>query len=146
MGNDQQQALWHDTLEDAMRGAVDAIGGPKRVGSLLWPSKPIADAARLLNHSLDPDRPEKLSPGEIELIGRRAAEAGCHTVATYLMRAWGYQDPQPMNHPDELAELQRAFMASVDEQRQLLARFERMQSLTQPDLSLVRKPARQGGR
>lgn len=141
-----QQALWHDTLEDALRSAVDYLGGPKRVGADLWPTRRIHEAARLLNHALDVDRPEKLSPGEIELIGRRAAEAGCHTVATYLMRAWGYQDPQPMNPPDELAELQRAFMASVDEQRQLLQRFERMQSLAAPDLSLVRKSARQGDR
>jgi hypothetical protein len=141
MGSDQQ-SLWHDTLEDAIRSAVDALGGPKRVGADLWPSRRLPEAARLLNHALDVDRPEKLSLGEVELIGRLAREAGCHTIATYLMRAWGYQDPQPVEPVDELAELQRAFMASVDQQKQILQRLEQLQSLSGPELSLVRKSGR----
>lgn len=138
----EQQSLWHDSLEEAIRSAVDVLGGPKRVGGELWPSRRLHEAARLLNHSLDPDRAEKLALAELELIGRMAREAGCHTIATYLMRAWGYQDPQPVEPVDELAELQRAFMASVDQQKQILQRLEQLQSIAGPELTLVRKSGR----
>lgn len=140
MATDQQQELWHDTLEDAIRSAVDVIGGPKRVGSTLWPTKRIADAARLLSHCLELERPEKLSMGEIELIGRLAHDAGCHTVATYLMRAWGYQDPQPIEPRDEMAELQRQFVRSVEDQKAILKQLERMQAMpASAELSVVKR-------
>lgn len=138
MGNEQQD-LWHDTLEDAIRSAVDALGGPKRVGAMLWPSKRITDAARLLSHCLETDRAEKLSLGEVELIGRLAHDVGCHTVATYLMRAWGYQDPQPVEPRDEMAELQRQFVRSVEDQKAILRRLERVQAMPAgPDLVMVK--------
>jgi hypothetical protein len=129
MVNEQQQALWHDTLEDAIRSAVDVLGGPKRVGSTLWPTKRIPEAARLLSHCLDTERPEKLSLGEIELIGAQARQADCHTMATYLMRAWGYGDPQPIEPHDEHAELQRQFMRSVEDQKTIMRRLEQLQPL-----------------
>lgn len=138
MGNDQQE-LWHDTLEDAVRSAVDVIGGPKRVGAMLWPSKRIPDASRLLNHCLEHDRAEKLSMGEIELIGQLAREAGCHTIATYLMRAWGYRDPEPIEPRDETAELQRQFMQSVRQQKDILRRLERLQTIPSAELSVVKR-------
>lgn len=137
MVNDQQE-LWHDTLEDAIRSAVDAIGGPKRVGSLLWPTKRITDASRLLSHCLELDRPEKLAMGEIELIGRLAHNAGCHTIATYLMRAWGYHDPQPVEPRDEAAELQRQFVAAVQAQKDIMRRLERLQQMAGPELTMVK--------
>lgn len=133
-----QQELWHDSLEDAIRSAVDALGGPKKVGSILWPGRRIADAARLLSHCLDPDRPEKLTLGELQWLGAMAREAGCHTISTYLMRAWGYRDPEPIQPRDEAAELQRAFMASVQQQKDILRRLERLQPVAGADLSVVR--------
>jgi hypothetical protein len=135
----EQQSLWHDTLEDAIRSAVDVLGGPKRVGSMLWPSKRIHEAARLLSHCLDTDRPEKLSLGEIELIGSQAREADCHTIATYLMRTWGYDDPQPIEPLDKHAELQRQFMRSVEDQKAIMRRLEQLQPLATGNVKELRR-------
>ena len=39
-----QQKLWHEDICDALRAAVDALGGTKRVGRALWPAKSIEEA------------------------------------------------------------------------------------------------------
>lgn len=114
MVNAQQQQLWHDTAEDALRAAVERMGGPKRVASRLWPARTITDAARLLNHCLDPERPEKLALGEVVLLLQWAREAGCHVGMQYLAETCGYEPPAPKDPETEAAKLQREFCDAVD--------------------------------
>lgn len=123
-----QQDLWHDSLEEAQQAAVIAIGGPKKVGAMLWPTMKITDAARKLNHCLDPERPEKLSAGEFELLGQCAREASCHTIMAYLARRWGYQKPLPIQPEDEQAKLMRDFIAMGKQMEKI---SEQMQHMTQ---------------
>lgn len=103
----QQETLWHDSIEDSLKSIVDAAGGPKSVGSTLWPSKKILDAARLLNHCLDPERPEKLSLDEVLLIARIGKERGVHTFMSFLANELGYTTPTPVTPEDEMTELLR---------------------------------------
>lgn len=42
----------------------------------------------------------------------------------YIARASGYADPVPVDPEDERAELQRAFLASVKAQKDILKRME----------------------
>lgn len=121
---DDQQDLWHDTLEDAVRAAVDAVGGPKRVASQLWPAKSLADARRYLLHCLDESRAEKLSLGEVEMIGTWARACGCHVLMAYLAKTWGYSAPQPVEPEDERAQLQRAYIQAVEQLTALAGRIE----------------------
>ena len=125
----EQETLWHDRLEDAVRAAVDALGGPKKAGAMLWPTLKIEDAARKLLHALDPDRAEKLAFAELDMIGREAAKANCHTIPAYLADAWGYERPRRVEPEDEMAVLQREFIASVRQQEELAKRLDHLMSL-----------------
>jgi hypothetical protein len=95
----------------------------------LWPEKAPDAAHRVLLDCLNPDRPQHLTPDQLLFVLRLARMKGCHIGATFLMRELGYDDPKPIEPRDESAELQRAFMASVEAQRQILARMERIGQL-----------------
>ena len=60
------------------------------------------------------------------LILRWANEAGYHLAMNWLTGECGYAPPQPLAPGDELAQLQREFIASVKSQQQLAARIERL--------------------
>lgn len=118
--------LFHESMTEAIRDCVNAMGGAKQVGSKLWPEKTPDAANRLLLSCLNEDRPEHLTLDQLMLILRMARDKGCHIGAAYIMRSLGYADPQPVEPRDESAELQRAFMQSVELQRQILSRMERL--------------------
>lgn len=119
-------SLFHESLVDALRDCIAACGGAKAVAPQLWPEKSPDAAHRLLLDCLNDDRPAHLTPGHLVLILRMARAKGCHIGATWLMRELGYADPQPVEPADEAAELQRAFVAAMAEQRSILARLERL--------------------
>lgn len=122
MGN-AQIPLFYDTYEDAIRDCVTALGGNKKVGSLLWPALPADEAGRKLAHCLNPEKREKLDLGELRLIRRAARQAGVHILAHYEARDAGYTEPQPINPEDEAAQLRREFIASVKALESLQARM-----------------------
>lgn len=118
----QQQSLWHDTLSEAVRAAVEALGGCKPVAASLWPSMPAQQAGRKLAHCLDDERAEKLSLDELDWIVREAREHGCHTIPGYLSRH-GYQ-VTPVSKEDQADELKRDFVAAVAAAQELGKRLE----------------------
>jgi hypothetical protein len=87
----EQIVLWHDSIEDALGTAVKALGGPKVVAKMLWPTladnKPETAYTRLM-HALNPEKAEKLSPDEVIMIGLRAREISCNAVQEYLAGKW----------------------------------------------------------
>lgn len=105
----EQQALWHDTLEDALRDIVSALGGPKTVGHALWPGKTIPEASRYLSHCLDPERAEKLSLGELLWLLKQGRSKGVHTAFDFLAKECGYKW-ETIEPEDERAKLQREFV------------------------------------
>jgi hypothetical protein len=121
-----QQSLWHDSLEDALRSVVEGLGGPKRVAGDLWPAKPVADAARLLNHCLSSDRPEKLALEEIVFILRAGSRAGVHVAMAFLAETCGYEQPRPVSPGDQVATLQREYIKAAQEMAMLARRIERI--------------------
>lgn len=108
-----QQSLFYDTYEDAIRDTVMALGGFKRVGSMLWPAMPADDAGRKLSACLNTEKREKLDLGELRLIRHAARERGVHILISYENRDAGYADPQPITPEDEAAQLQREYIAAV---------------------------------
>lgn len=127
--NPVQPSLFHDTYEDAIRDAVMALGGYKRVGNVLWPAMPADDAGRKLSACLNTDKREKLDLGELQLIRREARKAGVHILASYEMRDAGYSDPQPIAPEDEAAQLQREYIAAVKSMSNIQARMDRLLAL-----------------
>lgn len=130
-----QQALFYESIHDALRELVRVLGGAKKVGLLLWPGKSMQDAATRLLNCLDHNRPEKLSPEDLLVLLKAGRDCGCHVVMAYLNEACGYQPPVPIDPTDELAELQRRYIDSVAEQRRIADRMER---LTRAPLSAVK--------
>ncbi len=120
-----QPSLFHESYEDAVRDTVVALGGNKAVGALLWPAMLADEAGKKLADTLNRDKREKLSLGELRLIRRKAREVGVHILAAYEMRDAGYADPQPITPEDEAAQLQREYIAAVKAMSALQARMDR---------------------
>ncbi len=110
-----QAPLFVESLEEALRGAVGALKGPKAVGVLLWPSMSAELAGRRVNQCLDPDRHEKFDLSEILLIAKHARAVGCHTFMAFLAQQLDYEC-KPVDPETELQRLQREF---IESQRQL---------------------------
>ena len=121
-----QSLLWHDTPEDALRSAVDSLGGFKKVGSALWPSIAVDAAGRKLSQSLDSDRAEKLSLSELCMLLRMARASGVHVAASFLLMDAGYAQPVPIDPESEKEKLQRQFINAT---ATLAAMASRIQSL-----------------
>jgi len=121
-----QPALFHESFVEALADCVRALGGNKKVGALLWPEKPIEDARRALLDSLNPERPNKLSPEQVLLILRESRKVGCHAAMAYVARECGYADPQPIEPEDERAALQRQYIEAVKTLSNISTRIERV--------------------
>ncbi len=125
MPNDQAE-LFYENWQDAARAVVRAVGGTKEVAKLLWPSKPILAASQRLTDSLNPGRDEKLSYDEILFLKRLGRDKNCHALAQFDCMHTGYRAPVALEPADEKVLLQRAFIESVSQQKQILERLERI--------------------
>jgi hypothetical protein len=117
-----------DSLNDALIACVNALGGSKVVGPMLWPEK-MADAAqRALLDCLNPERPAHLTPEQMALVLRKARQAGHHEALGWLLDHLGYAAPVPMAPVDEAAELQRQFIAATEHMAGMMARLQALQA------------------
>ena len=122
-------SLFHESITEAIKDTINACGGTKTVAGKLWPEKAPDAAHRLLLSCLNDDRPERLSPEQLMFVLRMGRERGVHVGITYILRELGYADPQPVEPVDELAELQRNYIESVQQQVRLAARMERLMGM-----------------
>jgi hypothetical protein len=122
-----QDLLFHETFEDALAEVMSRCGGRKSFAQEMSSAKPPREAHNHVDACLNPERREKFSPAEVLYIARKGREVGCHAVMRYLCQELGYADPQPIEPRDELAELQRAWIQSVQVQQKLADRMERLQ-------------------
>lgn len=120
-------ALFEDVY-DAIREAVRELGGTKIVGHALRPDLSPDNAGAWLKDCLNRERREKLDPEQLLFILRRSREAGLHSAKHFIDAETGYGPSTPVDPKDELSELQRAFIASVKVQRQIMDRMERLSS------------------
>lgn len=122
--HEAQLPLIVESLEDAIRATVQAMGGYKRVGADMKPELAADAAGRWLSDCLNPDRRERLTPHELAYIRRRARQAGIHILAAFEARDAGYAEPVPVEPEDERAALQRALVASTKQLQQMLRRLQ----------------------
>lgn len=106
-------ALFHESVNDALREVVQALGGPKAVGAKMRPEKGVDVAGRWVSDCLNQERSERFDPDQVLWLLRAGRAAGVHACANYLMREAGYADPVPVEPEDERARLQREFIEAA---------------------------------
>lgn len=119
-------ALKYDDELEAAKDAVKYLGGPKKVGELLFPEKQPEAAARYLLDALNPARAERLSPGQMLLLMRKCCEIGFHGLTAYLLNEAGYAPPVPLDPVTEASKLTRELERTVGHASLLVARLERL--------------------
>lgn len=129
-----QERLFFEDINEALREAVNILGGAKRVGPLFWPEKTVEQAHSLLLACLNAERKERLTPEQVLLLLKWAREKGFHGAMHFICAEAGYR-AEPVDPEDERAKLQREFIAAVHEAKHLGDRLER---LTQPPLQSVK--------
>lgn len=119
-----EMPFFEDEL-DALKAAVQALGGSKKVGQMLWQDKGVDAASRLLLDCLNPARNEKLSLSQVMLILRAAKEAGCHTPFQWIAGEVGY-DANPVSRADEA---DRVLTVIEQSSKQLAAAIRAMEAM-----------------
>lgn len=123
---DKQPALFHESVNDALREIVQALGGTKKAGPMMRPQKSADEAGRWVSDCLNPDRREKFDPEEVLFLLREARKIGVHTAINFVCADAGYGNPQPIEPEDERAQLMREFIEAQKLAKQNLDRMERM--------------------
>lgn len=123
----QSELPFYEGPEDALRGAVQALGGAKKVGVLLWPDKSADAAARLLLDCLNQGRPEKLELTQIILILSLAKEAGFHAPFFWFAGEVGYC-ATPVTKADETDRLATIIEQSSKAFADAVRRLERLRN------------------
>lgn len=85
-----------DDVYEALKRAVDALGGAKRVGPRMRPElDPFGARAWLLN-CLNPEHAQKFDPPQVFLILRWAAEIGFHESKHFIDHITDYAPSVPL--------------------------------------------------
>lgn len=108
----EQLDLIHESVRDATRSAIAALGGIKRVAVQLRSTWEPERAQRWLNNCLDDNRAEKLEIEDHIWIFREAKRIGYHAAMQYFARECEY-DAKPVEPESELARLQREYVQAV---------------------------------
>ena len=88
----QNELPFYEQPEDALRAAVQALGGYKPVGQQLWPHKTVDQASRYLMDCLNPERNEKLNYTEIIFIFGKAKSIGFHAGFEWFAHQCEYEE------------------------------------------------------
>ncbi len=99
-----QNALFHDSIYDALQADVAAIGGIKKTAALLWPTN--SDGAGRLRACLSLEHAQKLDPEEVLTIKRLAKPLGSFATVNYEAQELAFK-VEWISPDDEKAQLQR---------------------------------------
>lgn len=106
-------ALFHDSITDALREVVHALGGNKTAGAAMRPELSPEDAGKWVSDCLNTDRTQCFRPEQVVYLMKAGRAIGCHAAANHTMREAGYADPTPVEPDDEKARLEREFIAAA---------------------------------
>jgi hypothetical protein len=123
----QAEMPFFDSPEDAIRNAVQQLGGAKQVGPLLWPDKSVDAASRLLLDCLNQSRSEKLEISQVLHILRLARNAGFHATTQWLNNEIGYE-ARPVVKEEEMDRLTSVVEQSTKTLAAALKQLERIQT------------------
>lgn len=122
----QQEELFHEDINAALGHVISALGGNKKVGVELWPSLSADQAGKKVSNCLNPEHAQQFHPSDIVWVLKEGRKAGVHSAMAFINQESGYAAPQPVEPEDEAAALMREFNRSVQEQRAIAARMEKL--------------------
>lgn len=126
-----QPALFHESISDALRELVGALGGTKAVGARMRPEMPADHAGRWLADCLNDTRREHLTPAQLMWLLREGRVVGHHAAIRWMAGEAGYSEPSPIEPEDERSRLQREY---VEAARGLARMAERIERLSGPSV------------
>ena len=103
-----------ESVEDALKAAVMALGGYKKVGAQLRSELPIAQAEAWLRHCLTEGRREKLDPNQVMFILREARAAGFHGAMDFVCSDAGYEKPKPADLEKEVQTIEQQLARTLE--------------------------------
>ncbi len=115
-----------EDMQDLLRGIVQALGGPKKVGPMFKPELEVDRAAQWIRDRVNADRRERFDPEQILFLFKKAREIGYHAGMRWFAAETGYLAPRPAERDEQKADLQRQFIGAVHRVEQLAARIERL--------------------
>ena len=122
----QADLPFFESSMDALRAAVQALGGAKQVGARLWPDKSPDTAGRLLLDCLNASRAEKLDIEQVIFVLARAREAGCHGPMQWICGEAGYE-ARPVTKAEEVDRVAAIVEQSSKTLAAAVATLERLQ-------------------
>lgn len=114
----------YDSLEDALKAAVMALGGFKKVGAKMRPE--LDTSEDWLRHCLKGDRRERLTPQQVLWILREARVVGFHGAMQYVSMTSGYDNPRPADADKQKQALQEAIASGLERLNAQMAALQRM--------------------
>jgi hypothetical protein len=118
--------LFLEDIYEALRAAVQSLGGAKTVAGRLWPHKPLDQAHKELLDCLNRENPRKLDAEEIIALLRMAREAGFHQAKHWIDAELGYEPSDPRDPEvarDRLADELALLRVSADKLTQQAERL-----------------------
>lgn len=97
----------------------------KIVGHMLFPHKDPEEAGRYFADCLNPGRKETLDPQEFIWLMREAKRVGCHILHRFVCEEAEYQESNPVEPEDEVADLMTQAQALKREMLDITERLER---------------------
>ena len=122
----QTDLPFYEGPEDALRAAIQALGGAKTVGPMVWPDKTPDSAARQLLDCTNAGRNEKLEISQIMLILRKARDVGFHAPMFWFGDQLGY-DVKPITKAEESDRLTNVVEQASKTLSAAVAALERIQ-------------------
>lgn len=123
-----QDSLFHESIDDALRGIVERAGGAKAIGLRLRPTKSADAAGKWVLDCLNPSRQERFDPEDVLHLLRIGREIGYHGAKHWIDGETGYAPTPPSEPADEQAQLMRDYIESVKHQQRITAKLEKLAS------------------
>lgn len=118
--------LFQDSISEALRELITALGGAKKVGSEMRPEKSADEAGRWLSDCLNSDRRDRLTPEQLIWLLRRGRAIDCHVAMNFLCADAGYEEAKPISQVDERAKLAETISTASKTLSSALAAIERL--------------------
>jgi hypothetical protein len=120
---------FYECTEDALKAAVQALGGAKEVGKTLWPDKSTDNAGRQLLDCLNAERPAKLDYSQLIYVFRAARDKGEHAPFIWFAAEIGYE-AKPVTKAQEVDRVTTVIGQAASTLANALQTLERLQGTT----------------